>query len=156
MRSPSTPRRRAKAGFLSRPTDLVYYIVDVVYANGVYNVMTGPLHVVAETPQFIRDVKAAGLSQYERNHIIDTIAANPTVGDEVRASGGVRKVRFAGRGKGKSGGYRAMTAYFGLDAPVYLIALLSKGERGNFTAAEVANFKTLTAEIWRYWRRRTR
>lgn len=36
-------------------------------------------------------------------------------------------------GKGKSGGYRVITAYFGMDVPVYLIAMLSKGERSNFS-----------------------
>lgn len=110
---------------------------------------------MAELPQFLRDVDAAGISDSEHQTIIDAIAANPRQGNEIRASGGVRKVRFAGRGKGKSGGYRVVTAYFGQDAPVYLLALLSKGERGNFTASEIAEFKTLTGEIARYRRRRT-
>ena len=112
------------------------------------------LHAVAELPQFLRDVKAAGLSEAEHQAVVDSIAANPRQGDEIRSSGGVRKVRFAGRGKGKSGGYRVVTAYFGLNAPVYLVALLSKGERANFTAAEIAAFKTLTEDIARYWQRR--
>lgn len=112
------------------------------------------LHVVAELPQFLRDVEAAKIGEVQHQAIIDVIAANPRQGDEVRASGGVRKVRFAGRNKGKSGGYRVITAYFGPNAPVYLVALLSKGERGNFTAAEIAGFRTLTQEIARYWRRR--
>lgn len=113
------------------------------------------LHVVAELPQFLRDVTTAGVSDAEHQAIIDAIAANPRQGDEIRASGGIRKVRFAGRGKGKSGSYRVVTAYFGPNAPVYLVALLSKGERGNFTASEIAAFKTLTGEIARYWRQRT-
>ena len=58
--------------------------------------------------------------------------------------------------KGKSGGYRVVTAYFGPTAPVYLVALLSKGERGNFTASEIAAFKSLTDDIARFWRRRTK
>jgi hypothetical protein len=117
--------------------------------------MLQSLHVVAELPQFLRDVEAAKINANEHRTIVDAIAANPLQGDEIRGSGGVRKVRFADRGKGKSGGYRVVTAYFGPDAPVYLIALLSKGERGNFTASEIAAFKVLTAEIARYWRRRT-
>ena len=118
--------------------------------------MADPLQTVAEVPQFIRDRRAAGLSEEEHKLIVDTIAANPTMGEEVQGSGGVRKVRFAGRGKGKSGGYRVMVAYLGEDVPVYLLALLSKGERANFTAAEIAAFKTLTREISYYWKRRTR
>lgn len=113
------------------------------------------LHAVAEVPQFIRDTADAGLSPEEYKRIVDTFAADPAAGDEVRGSGGARKVRFAGRGKGKSGGYRVMAAYIGPHAPVYLLALLSKGERGNFSAAEVAAFKTLTGQISRYWKKRS-
>jgi len=118
--------------------------------------MTPRLHVVAELPQFLRDVQAVGMSDTEHQAVVDAIAANPWQGDEIRASGGVRKVRFAGRGKGKSGGYRVVTAYFGPNVPVYLVAVLSKGERGNFTASEIAAFKNFTSEIGRYWRQRTR
>jgi len=67
----------------------------------------------------------------------------------------MRKVRFAARGKGKSGGYRVVTAYFGPNLPVYLVALLSKRDRDNFSAAEIAGFRKLTSEIARYWRRRS-
>jgi hypothetical protein len=118
--------------------------------------MADSLHVVAELPQFIRDADALGLLEPERQAIVDAIAAQPLQGDEIRGSGGVRKVRFAGRGKGKSGGYRVMTAYFGPNAPVYLLALLSKGERGNFSAAEIAGFKKLTDNIAQSWRRKKR
>jgi putative transcriptional regulator len=116
--------------------------------------MGRPLHAVAELPQFLRDAKATGLSEAARGAIVDAIARDPLQGDEIRGSGGVRKVRFAGRGKGKSGGYRVVTAYFGSNAPVYLVALLSKGERANFSSRDVAAFKKLTAEIARSWRRR--
>ena len=119
-------------------------------------VMAKPLHTVAETPQFIRDAAGAGLTADERRVIVDVIASNPTAGDEVRGSGGVRKVRIAGRGKGKSGGYRLMAAYFGTDAPVYLLALLSKGERANFSDQEIRGFKSLTAEISLFWRKRNK
>jgi hypothetical protein len=111
-------------------------------------------HAVAELPQFIRDAEALELSEEARQAIINSVSIDPLKGDEVRGSGGVRKVRFAGRGKGKSGGYRVITAYFGADVPVYLLAILSKGERANFSAAEIDGFRKLTNEIFHYWRRR--
>jgi len=117
--------------------------------------MTSQLHTVAETPQFLRDTADAGVSEEERKAIVDSVAADPRQGVEIRGSGGVRKIRVAGRGKGKSGGYRVLLAYVGLRAPVYLLALLSKGDRENFSAAEIAGFKAVTAAIGRYWRERT-
>ena len=62
-----------------------------------------------ETAGFIGDAKSLKLSQTERDEIVLWIAANPMAGDVIEGSGGARKVRFAGRGKGKSGGYRVIT-----------------------------------------------
>ena len=73
--------------------------------------MPAALHAVAELPQFLRDAGANGLTKDKRKTIVDTIAGDPLQGVEIRGSGGLRKVRFAGRGKGKSGGYRVVTAY---------------------------------------------
>jgi hypothetical protein len=112
------------------------------------------LQTVAETPQFLRDIDALGLTDNERKSIVDSVAADPRQGVEIRGSGGVRKFRVAGRGKGKSGGYRVIAAYFGPDIPVYLLSVLSKGERATYTDQEVAGFKSLTAAITRHWRDR--
>ncbi|WP_368904769.1 type II toxin-antitoxin system RelE/ParE family toxin [Taklimakanibacter lacteus] len=54
----------------------------------------------------------------------------------MEGTGGARKVRFAGRGKGKSGGYRVITYFGGNDIPVFLLAALSKGERENLSRLE--------------------
>ncbi|MCJ2130487.1 type II toxin-antitoxin system RelE/ParE family toxin [Methylobacterium sp. E-045] len=82
------------------------------------------------------------------------LAANPEAGDLIVGSGGIRKVRVAGRSKGKSGGYRVLAAYVGPDAPVYLLAVLSKGDRENFSPAEVQQLARLTASIKAHWRKR--
>jgi hypothetical protein len=116
--------------------------------------MLGRLHTVAETPQFFRDAAHAGLSSDEVATIVDAVAANPRQGTEVQGSGGVRKVRIAGRGKGKSGGYRVMVAFVDEDAPAYLLALLSKGDRENFTQQEIAAMKAVTTAIKQMWRAR--
>ena len=48
------------------------------------------------------------LSPEERDQLVAFLAANPTAGDLIEGTGGVRKVRFAARGKGKSGGARVI------------------------------------------------
>lgn len=53
--------------------------------------------------------------------------------------GGARKWRMAGRGKGKSGGYRVITFYGGVDMPVFLLDVFGKGSKSNLTDAEKAN-----------------
>src|SRR6266545_346407 len=76
------------------------------------------------------------MSEDERIEIVVAIAANPTIGDVMSGTGGARKVRLAGRGKGKSGGYRVVTFYTGKDLPVFLLALIDKGQRANLSKAE--------------------
>ncbi len=59
---------------------------------------------------------------------------NPEVGDIVRGSGGVRKVRWAPEGKGKSGGVRIMYYWKKSDDEIWLLTIYSKSEkdiRGN-------------------------
>ena len=68
------------------------------------------MHTVVETPAFLSDARSLGLSDAERFAIVTWIAANPAAGDVIEETGGARKVRFAGKGKGKSGGYRVRTA----------------------------------------------
>jgi len=47
-----------------------------------------------------------------------------------------------------------LTAYVGSDAPIYLLAVLSKGDRENFTDTEIRQFAKLTASIKRHWQHR--
>jgi len=53
---------------------------------------------------------------------------NPEAGNIVRGSGGVRKVRWAPEGKGKSGGVRIMYYWKKADGEIWLLTLYSKSE----------------------------
>lgn len=94
------------------------------------------------------------MTDEKRREIADEMSADPTQGDEIQNSGGVRKVRVAGRGKGKSGGYRIMSACCGDDIPVYLLAVLGKGDRANFSDAEVGAMRAVITDIKRFWKER--
>ncbi len=59
--------------------------------------MDEPLHTVAETDGFIGDCDDAGVDGQQRLAIVKLIAHDPKQGDLVKNSGGVRKVRVAGR-----------------------------------------------------------
>jgi hypothetical protein len=78
----------------------------------------------------------AGLSDEDRASIIAAIAEEPSAGDVMAGTGGARKRRFAGRGKGKSGGYRTVSFYAGDNVPVLMLALIDKGERANLSKAD--------------------
>ncbi len=94
------------------------------------------MHAVCETHAFRRAAAESGMTEDDISLLIDYLAANPTAGDEIGGTGGCRKVRWAGRGKGKSGGYRTITFYSGEMCPVYLITVFAKGEKTNLTKGE--------------------
>src|SRR5262249_60618339 len=94
------------------------------------------MHTVIETPTFLGDCQGARLADDARLAMIDAIAEDPLEGEIIPGTGGARKRRFAGRGKGKSGGYRVISFYAGNDVPVLMLALIDKGQRANISKAE--------------------
>lgn len=114
------------------------------------------MHTVVETPSYLADAKAAGLTEGERDAVVEMIANRPEAGDEIGGTGGARKVRFAGRGKGKSGGYRVITFYSGKEVPVFLLAVYSKGEKANLSKPERNELKGILGDIVREYRKRAK
>lgn len=64
------------------------------------------------------------------------LAADPLVGDVIRDTGGVRKVRWSDptRNKGKRGGVRVIYYYFREDGDVVLLAVHGKDQAVDLTA----------------------
>lgn len=102
---------------------------------------------VIETNGYLRDAKDAGMSDDEMTAAVDLVAADPEAGDVMQGTGGVRKARLAGRGKGKSGGYRIVHYYGGGDIPVFLLTVFGKGEKANLTQGERNALRQLTATL---------
>jgi hypothetical protein len=96
----------------------------------------GVVHTVIETPRFLASAEEEGIEENERASFVAYIAEHPTAGVIIADTGGARKVRFAGRGKGKGGGYRVITYYARQDIPVFLIDIYGKGRRSDISMAE--------------------
>ena len=103
------------------------------------------MHTVIETPMYRKH--AAGLSEAEKDEIVLFLSNNPTAGTLIPGTGGLRKVRFRGRGKGKSGGYRTIHYYAADDVPLFLMALVDKGQRADISQAERNDFRKLVSGI---------
>lgn len=93
------------------------------------------MHAVVQLPTFLADAKAAGVEEDELAEIAATIARDPQAGDVIPGTGGARKIRIAAKGKGKSGGHRVISYYAAEDVPVFLLALVSKGQRADIGQA---------------------
>ena len=68
--------------------------------------------------------------------LISAIASDPVAGALIPGTGGARKVRHAGRGKGRSGDYRTIHYFAATDVPVFLLALVDKGQRADLSHQE--------------------
>lgn len=112
------------------------------------------MQTVIETAGFLIDAKDVGLSDDEREEIVDFIAENPLAGNSIPGTGGARKVRFSAKGKGKSGGVRVITFYSGLDIPVFLLNVFAKGDKVNLTKAECNTLKKVLDRIAEAYRKR--
>lgn len=99
------------------------------------------MHTVVETPTFNKAADRVGLKEADVTAVIEMLARHPEAGEIIQGSGGCRKVRVAGRGKGKSGGFRVITYFGGNDIPVFLLTVFSKGEMGNLSDEQVNAMK---------------
>lgn len=90
---------------------------------------------IAETTEYARRAKKL-LAEQERSELISYLAAHPEAGDVMEGTGGVRKVRWAREGRGKSGGVRVIYYYHSEGMPLYLLTLYGKSEKDNLSAGE--------------------
>lgn len=78
-----------------------------------------------------------------QSHLIE----RPDAGALIKASGGVRKVRWRSGGKGKSGGVRIIYYWAKADEQTFMLTLYGKGEKENLSAADLKRIVKLLAEL---------
>src|SRR5216684_8198111 len=84
------------------------------------------------------------LSVAERQDIVNYLAAFPRTGDLIKGTGGVRKLRWARGGRGKSGGVRVIYYFHSEAMPLYLLTVFGKNEKADLSRAERNELAALT------------
>ncbi|MCL2009547.1 MAG: type II toxin-antitoxin system RelE/ParE family toxin [Synergistaceae bacterium] len=107
---------------------------------------TLPPVTVIETPSFLRDAKKL-LGEDEQKDLISFLAYNPTAGDVIKGAGGVRKIRWARAGGGKSGGFRVIYFFHSVEIPLFALAIFAKNEKSNIGQLEKNILRELTSEL---------
>ncbi len=98
------------------------------------------MYTVIETPIYAAKVKGI-LTNDERESFAVFIAQNPKVGSVIRGSGGVRKVRWAQEGGGKSGGARVIYYNSLENGEIWLLTLYAKSDRSTIPVHEIKIIK---------------
>ena len=104
------------------------------------------MQTIVELPEFIRKSNRL-LSNTEKTGIINYLAAHPTSGTVMKGTGGIRKLRWAAQGKGKSGGVRIIYYFQNESIPLFLLTIFGKGEKSNLSPTERNTLSQITANL---------
>ena len=99
-----------------------------------------------ETPTFTRLLLEL-LGDDEYALLQQVLVENPERGDLVRGGGGIRKLRYALSGRGKSGGVRVIYYWLRDDGQIYLLLIYPKSRKDTLTDRETALLRELVKEL---------
>jgi len=98
--------------------------------------------VIVETSVFTRQILNL-LTDDEYRKLQVVLANRPTVGDVIKNSGGLRKVRWAIAGRGKRGGMRVIYYWAVKQERLLMLFAYPKNERDDLTPGQLKILRTL-------------
>jgi hypothetical protein len=99
-----------------------------------------------ETPTFTRMIEGLlGDEEYRGLQLL--LATDPERGDVIRGGGGIRKLRYAVAGRGKSGGVRVIYYWRKANDQIYLLVVYPKSRKDSLSARETAILRSYVKEI---------
>jgi len=96
--------------------------------------------VFIETPIFTKRIQQC-MDDAEYVELQKYLAARPDAGDIIKGSGGIRKMRWAGSGRGKRGGLRVIYYWWVADDQISMLLVYSKNEMDDLTADQLKQLK---------------
>jgi hypothetical protein len=99
-----------------------------------------------ETPTFTR-LLADLLTDDEYSSLQNVLAQNPDRGDVIKGGGGIRKLRFALPGRGKSGGVRVIYYWLRGDGQIYMLLIYPRSKKDDLTDRETALLREFVKEL---------
>ncbi len=94
------------------------------------------MHItIVELPEYIKKAERL-LNEDERSNLILYLSTHPKSGAIMQGTGGVRKIRWARKGKGKSGGVRVIYFFYTDEILLFMLTIFSKGEKDNLSKTE--------------------
>lgn len=110
------------------------------------------LITIVELPEFIKRSEKILLKD-ERDELLYYLSCNPKSGSLIQGTGGIRKLRWSSKGKGKSGGCRVIYFYYNENIPLFLLTIFGKNEKINLSKAERNELSKLVKELVRNYKR---
>ena len=101
--------------------------------------------IFLETHVFTRQVLKAMDDESYRG-LQSHLAAHPESGDLIRGSGGLRKIRWSGAGRGMQGGTRTIY-YWDSGDMILMLFLYKKNERSDLTSEQLSVLRKIVGEF---------
>lgn len=104
---------------------------------------------VLVTDAFRKSALKAGATQADLDKLAKLLRDNPETGDVIPQLGGIRKVRFGIKGKGKRGGARGIYVVLRMHELIILLLAYSKDSQEDLSAAQKKAVSKVVEEIKR-------
>lgn len=102
---------------------------------------------IVRTKRYLKDIKRLGVTAVEQDALERSIASDPTGGDVIRGLAGIRKLRFAFGGRGKSGGGRVIYFLLLADDVALLLTAYAKNEKADLSSEDRKVLLALLKEL---------
>lgn len=100
-----------------------------------------------ESPRFHRRWNELGFTEDDLLDLQLILLDNPKIGPVMKETGGLRKMRFAFEGRGKSGSVRILYVDFEEHERILLMNVFSKNEKTNLTKGERGQIKKAMKQL---------
>lgn len=101
--------------------------------------------VIIETPIFTRLVQELW-DDDEYKNLQSALTLNPEIGDIIRGSGGLRKVRWGAKGRGKRGGARVIYYWRTAFGQIFMLYIFTKNKQTDLTPTQLKQLKKIIDE----------
>lgn len=106
---------------------------------------------IVETTVFTRQIDAL-IENDEKQKLLDALIHQPDAGDLIKGSGGLRKLRWAAHGRGKSGGIRVI--YYWCEAQImYLLLAYPKNKQDDLSPEQLKILRKVVEEEKQSWKK---
>ncbi len=102
--------------------------------------------VIIETRIFTRRIKDL-MSDDDYRELQETLVNRPDMGNVIKGTGGLRKVRWKRGGSGKSGGVRVIYYWMTEEKQIYMLFVYQKSKQDDLAPEQINSLKTIV-ERW--------
>ena len=113
-----------------------------------YNPDVFEVPTIVEMPAFTRRLTNL-LDEDEYRQLQLALLCTPTLGRVIQGTGGLRKVRWSLRGRGKSGGVRVIYYWARSETELLMLFIYAKDEQDDLTPEQKKQLKTILEAEYR-------